>query len=387
MALVTCRQFNPNPTAPLTQALQSFENILAEEQKKQYRNTSTKPDASSVIRFVAQIDANSKGRGSRCVAPRLCTFLDATQQFVGVVDTFVSSNPTVAALLWGSVKTTILAVSNVASYFDKVTSMIMKLGRSCPTFEQFGLLYPDCVGLQSALCDYYTIIIQLCVKILEVSRRTGVTQMLSSIFNPFESEFKSYNDDLDLAAKDVQLQISLASKQADRETAKLLEDDRKENAGHWRSALKFQKAAENEFAEQQQCRLRKAGRDSGKMKSEIRANLSTIDQVKPWKQAIQQRAPDTASWFQNDTTFRDWEHDKHTALLWVSGTLGVGKTVLVSNIVAHLHTIRNRLYIISYFFCRWDREESLQARNILGSVRKSQSVIVEEALDYYCLST
>jgi hypothetical protein len=52
--------------------------------------------------------------------------------------------------------------------------------------------------------------------------------MLSSIFNPFEPEFKSYHDDLDLAAKDVQLQISLASKKPDRETVKLLGDDRKE---------------------------------------------------------------------------------------------------------------------------------------------------------------
>jgi hypothetical protein len=129
----------------------------------------------AIIRFVAQIDVNSKGRGSGCVAPCLCTFLDATQKFVGVVDTFVSSNPTGVALLWGSAKTAILAVSNVASYFDKVTSMAMKLGWSRPIFEQFGLLYPGCVGLQSALCDYYAIIIQLCVKIPEVSLRTGVT--------------------------------------------------------------------------------------------------------------------------------------------------------------------------------------------------------------------
>jgi hypothetical protein len=204
----------------------------------------------------------------------------------------------------------------------------------------------------------------------------------SPIFNLFESEFKSYHDDLDLVAKDVRLQISLASKQADRETAKLLEDDRKENAGHWRLALTFQKAVQTEYAEQQQCRLRKAGGDSGKMRSEIRANISTIDQVKPWKQAIQQRAPDTASWFQNDATFRDWEHDKCTALLRVSGTLGMGKTVLVSNIIAYLHTVRNGLYIMSYFFCRWDREESLRARNILGSIaRQLLNSLIEHATD------
>jgi hypothetical protein len=162
-----------------------------------------------------------------------------------------------------------------------------------------------------------------------------VSQMLSSIFNPFEPEFKSYHDDLDLAAKDVQLRISLASKKADRETVKLLGDDRKEMQDTGDRLSNF-KEPQRMNIEQQQCRLRKAGRDSGKMKSEIRANLSMIDQVKAWKHAIQQRAPDTASWFQNDATFRDWEYDKYTALLWA---LGVGKTVLISNVIAHLHTV------------------------------------------------
>jgi hypothetical protein len=382
MALFVSHQSNPrpaDPTAPLTQSLRSFENVLAEEQKRQYRNTRAKPDASSVIKFVSEIDANNKGRASKCVASRLCTFLNATQQFAGVVDTFVSSNPTIAALVWGSIKTTILTVSNVASYFDKVTSMIMNLGRSCPTYQQFGQLYPDCIKLQSALCEYYAIIIRLCIRVVEVSRRTGVTQMLSSIFNPFESEFKSYHDDLDLAAKEVQLQISLASKQADHETARLLVLDRQDNTRHWRSALKFQADARNEYA---QWRLRKAVRESTKMKSAIRANLSTIDQVKPWKQAMQQRAPDTADWFQHDPTFLDWKHDKNTAVLWVSGTLGVGKTVLVSNIIAYLYTVQKPSEIISYFFCRSDHEESLRARNILGSItRQLLDSLIEHAKD------
>src|SRR5271156_3945081 len=144
MALVVPTRPQPraaNPTATLEQALMSFENILTKEQKQQYRASSTKPDASSVVAFVSKIDENNKGRAGRCVAPRLCTFLDATQQFAGVVDTFVNSNPTIAALVWGGVKTAVLTASNIASYFDKITSLIMTVGRSCPTYKQFGLLY------------------------------------------------------------------------------------------------------------------------------------------------------------------------------------------------------------------------------------------------------
>src|SRR5271168_1823741 len=140
--LIPSRSGTPttHPTATLTDALQSFENVLTEEQRQNYHDNFTKPDAASVLTFITQIDADNRGRASKCVAPRLYTFLEATQQFVGVVDTFVSSNPRIAALVWGGVKTAILAASNIASYFDKVTSMIMNIGKVCPTYQQFGQL-------------------------------------------------------------------------------------------------------------------------------------------------------------------------------------------------------------------------------------------------------
>src|SRR5213596_2700409 len=114
-----------DPTISLKQALVRFEDILTDGQRRQYQASTTNPDAASVITFVAQIDANNSSTTRRCVAPRLCTFLEATQQFSSVVGTFVSSHPTIAALVWGGVKTAILTASNVLFYFDKVTSMIM----------------------------------------------------------------------------------------------------------------------------------------------------------------------------------------------------------------------------------------------------------------------
>jgi len=359
-----------DPTAPLKQALMSLENILTEEQKQQFQASSTKPNASSVLAFVAEIDKNNKGRAGRCVAPRLYTFLDAAQQFTGVVDTFVSSNPTIAALVWGGVKTAVLTASNIASYFDKVTSMIMDIGQVCPTYQQFGQLYPACIGLQHALCEYYAVIIRLCIKIIEISRRTAILQTLSSIFNPFEAEFKAFHDELDRTAKLVQSQISLASKQVAQETARLLELESKENVEHRWLALKFHKDARKEHDEAHQWRIRRAKREVEKMRSAIRTNLSAINHVKPWKRAVQQRVPNTAEWFQHEHAFRDWRSDNHTAILWCSGTMGVGKTVLMSNMVAHLHMTRNQSDIISYYFCQPDLPESLRSRNILGSLAR-----------------
>lgn len=357
-----------DPTATLKQALVEFQNILTDDEKQKYSSSSAKPDASSVIAFVAQIDANNSRRARRGVAARLCTFLGAIQQFTNVVDTFVSSNPKIAALIWGGVKTTILIASNIANYFDKVTAMIMTVGRHCPTYQEFGQLYPNCVGLQLALCEYYAVIVRLCVKILEIPRRPAITQILSPIFNPFESEFKPFHDSLNQALEDVKLQIILAENQAAQETSKLLEMESKKQSDDRRLARMFQSESRSEYAAAQQWRTRKVERDAAKMRSAIKTNLSTTNHVRPWKQAMQQRVPETAEWFKQDPSFGDWRGDPETVMLWVSGTLGAGKTTLVSNVIGYLHTIRKPTDAISYYFCRSEDQISLTARDILGSL-------------------
>lgn len=62
-------------------------------------------------------DANAKQRHN-CVGVRLFTFLESVQQFSSVVDTFVSSNPSIAALVWGSIKFTFLVSLLYTSTLD-----------------------------------------------------------------------------------------------------------------------------------------------------------------------------------------------------------------------------------------------------------------------------
>ncbi|CAI7598931.1 unnamed protein product [Penicillium glandicola] len=360
----------PDPTISLKQALVQFEDALTDDERRQYQASTVNPDAASVIAFVAEIDSSKSDTTRRCVAPRLCTFLEATQQFSAIVDTFVSSNPQIAALIWGGVRTAILMASNIASYFEKVTSMIMAIGRSCPTYQQFGHLYPGCVSLQRALCDYYAVIVQLCIKIVEISKRTPVTQILSSILNPFEAEFKKFLDQLDQAVKDIQLQLSFASKKANADTKSLLERESRGNSAFRRFALRFHEESRSEYEKAQQWRIDNLKRKSAELKSSIRDNLSSINHRKPWRQALQQRVPFTAEWLQHESLFVDWKDRWHTEILWCSGTMGIGKTVLMSNVVAQLHASRKPDDIISYYFCCADYAASLSARSIFGSLAR-----------------
>jgi hypothetical protein len=356
----------------LNAALENFKNTLTEEQKREFQKSTTTPDTASVIEFVAEIDARNSSTMRRCVAPRLCTFLEATQQFTGVVNTFVSSNPIIAALVWGGVKTAILTASNVASYFDKVTSMIMRIGKFSPTYQQFGQLYPGSIGLQRALCDFYAIIINLCVKIIEVSRRTALKQTISSILSPFEAEFKSFLDQLDEATRKIDLEVSLASKQADQEAKKLLEYESQQGSKFRPKALSFFDKSLKQQADASEWRMKLKKREMAKLKTSIRNNLSPINHVSPWRQTMKQRVPSTAEWLQKESVFDEWKDDPKTAILWCLGTIGMGKTVLMSNVVDHLQlrAARKRNEIVSYYFCRLDNEASLSARNILGSLAR-----------------
>jgi len=92
------------PTDALSNALKSFQNCLEPEQKVQLDAIKAVPDAHAVAQFTYQLDLENAKRKSRCVAARISPLLESVQQFSGIIETFVSSNPHVAALVWGIVK-------------------------------------------------------------------------------------------------------------------------------------------------------------------------------------------------------------------------------------------------------------------------------------------
>ncbi|KAI9785686.1 MAG: hypothetical protein M1839_008703 [Geoglossum umbratile] len=157
---------------PLRSALRDFQDILSPDQKRDLLAQATVPDAAAVIILTAEIDRENAKRRSRGVATRLFSFLESVQQFSTIVDTFVSSNPSIAALVWGSVKFAILAASNFSSYFDKLSTMFMNL------------------------------------------RSYWVVQATTALWRPFEVEFGNLQNELRKQNERVRIEIDLASQQA-----------------------------------------------------------------------------------------------------------------------------------------------------------------------------
>ena len=170
MALVRTPNVGSRPDVALSIALNEFKTILTDEQQHQF-SAIKPPEHNDALRLATEIDQGNTNRWGRCLGPRLISFLESVQQFSAIVDTFVSSNPKIAALVWGGVKMSLLIVNNFTTYFDKLSDLFMQLGRTCPRFTEFGALYATSPGLQTSLCEYYVVVVRLCKSAVEFTRK------------------------------------------------------------------------------------------------------------------------------------------------------------------------------------------------------------------------
>ncbi|KAF7540798.1 hypothetical protein G7Z17_g12106 [Cylindrodendrum hubeiense] len=96
------------PEDSLENAIRSFESVLTDDERTRLRYIKAIPNADAAMTFTAQLDESNRSRKGRSIASRLHDFLQSVREFSAVVDTFVSSHPETAALVWGSVKLTVL---------------------------------------------------------------------------------------------------------------------------------------------------------------------------------------------------------------------------------------------------------------------------------------
>jgi hypothetical protein len=109
MALIPSSPSAGVPVAPakyLEDAVDDFQSILTDDQRTRLQKIKTIPDADAVLMFTAQLDYSSRSRKGRSIATRLHSVLQSVREFSAIIDTFVSSHPEIAALVWGSVRLT-----------------------------------------------------------------------------------------------------------------------------------------------------------------------------------------------------------------------------------------------------------------------------------------
>ncbi|KAH0420337.1 nacht domain protein [Colletotrichum camelliae] len=96
-----------HPAAGLEIALAQFGANLTDDERKRLKDQECGlNDADAAFKFTLELDELDPVRRGRVAASKLCSLLQTVQIFGQVIDTYVSSNPQIAALIWGSLKLT-----------------------------------------------------------------------------------------------------------------------------------------------------------------------------------------------------------------------------------------------------------------------------------------
>jgi hypothetical protein len=156
--------------------------------------------------------------------------LQSIRDYSAIIDTFVSSNPVIAALVWGSVKLTMLVVINYTSHYEALSELFMELGQICPHFERYQALFPSSSGVQSALSKFHASIIRCCQHVVEAVRRPWHAQVYFSFWSSFQQEFKPNVDEIRRNCTSVERAIHLARAQAENKSYQLQAVERGEAA-------------------------------------------------------------------------------------------------------------------------------------------------------------
>ncbi|KAL6713035.1 hypothetical protein ACLMJK_009431 [Lecanora helva] len=283
MALVLGDTTALEPEVKLTFALRDYESILSDADRSKLHSQGP-PDATAAVNLATQIDRDCSSRRSRCMGPRLITFLESIQQFSQVVETFVSSHPEVAAL---------------AS---------------------------------------------------------------KAVLIPFKTEFGPYEAEIAHLSQEVRDEVSLASKQAQRQEFELQAKERAD-ARRYRDIYYKSKHKEENW------RLEISHRKLEKKKLEALDALSTYDYQKTYRQLRKECTPGTSTWIYKEPEFCAWVSGT-LRTLWFTGKLGSGKSVASACVAAQQIESNSTHNATAFFFCRFDESESLKAETIIGCIAR-----------------
>ncbi|KAH0551473.1 hypothetical protein GP486_007313, partial [Trichoglossum hirsutum] len=356
-------------------ALSEFQRALSSDQAAQLTSFSNNaPTADDVVRLMDDIMKANAGRKSRLLASRVQGLLGSVQQYCAIVDTCPGPNQ-MATLVWGSVKLVLLASSNFAEYFDRLSERIAQLGNYCPRLSEYEKLFPASRRLRQALSDFYAVVVVFCSKALRVLQERGIKRFFMSIWKSFGVEFKEIEENLSAARDEVKEELQLASEQNTQAYLLLATTEFEENR-----ILRPEQVAEMQenknFRSQQTLALQRAEarqiqrilREEERQKARLLLRIPNYDYAVGLRRARALRCEGTCHWLLNRPEFQNWIDPKGSKHLWCYA--GCGKTVLMGYVIDYLKktfSAGSDTAVVYYFF-DFSNKKSLHTSTFLRCI-------------------
>ncbi|KAL4801774.1 hypothetical protein BDV18DRAFT_164585 [Aspergillus unguis] len=342
------------PEVRLGQAISQFQADLSTQQKATFNKHQARASVSPPgIRDVMQLIAEINQSGERCFGPRVTSLLQAVQQFAALGDIVVGGTQNILACgVWSLVRMTLLVVVKHSAYFERLSLMLMSIGRSAPRYQAMGAIYAKSSELKSSMLEYFIVVVQLCHHVLRLSRKSALGQWASTLN---DSTINSFQTGLELWATSIKEEVNALMAQ------------RLAMESHERTWFKSQIGRRSD----QETHSNKV-----RTKQRILDACSTYDHESAWKQI---RKLGNVSLLKDSDVYRTWRGHVQPCTLVCAGKLGSGKSVLLANIVddLYLHGVENTPVL--YFFSQHDTTESLTARTVIGSLaRQISQVLVKD---------
>ncbi|KAI1169558.1 hypothetical protein F4777DRAFT_584790 [Nemania sp. FL0916] len=314
-------------------AISSFRAALTDEQQRHLSSIRNVPDADAILIFTAQLDHQNRSRRGQSVGSRVSKVLQSTRDFCSVIDTYVSSNPNIAALVWGSI------VINLTSYYEAVSGLFLQLGHLCPLFAEYGALFPTSKEIQKSVSDFHVAIV-----------RCWQYQLFQAFCGSFNQEFQPDIEDIRRYSDNAKDIITLARAHSDAQERKLQAKERT-------AASSYRKLSKALLLAQSHDR-----------KQKILEAFCSYRPERLLKQNQRKRFRNTASWIVHTEEFRNWISPTGS-VLWCTGKIGSGKSVVAASIVDYMLLEKGKSdFFLSYFFLHTSERESLAAETVIKSL-------------------
>jgi hypothetical protein len=141
-------------------------------------------------------------------------------QYDRVIDTFISSNPEYAALVWGAMKFLFTATINHDELSSKIAQAFAEIGEVLPEVEFISKsLYPT-ERIQLTLSNVYAQIVEFCIratKWYDKMRRSSLKKVFSAVVKPWPLEFQDIKMNIGSQVRRLREQSAVAHQAETRE--------------------------------------------------------------------------------------------------------------------------------------------------------------------------